>query len=298
MYYPDLLYSCYYSESRDLCKQFYKANPLKFQKSVDCFLDDKFRQDLCIYIGQDFIKIDQQELSHVLNQFVENCTVSTVSDIYYFKEKNIPSSILSLYNISLVTFKDLLKIHNLESPVLPYFLNFLSYMLKPLSNDFKLLVIPSYDMNNNCTGIVFRNLNWKDNQRQGFRNQYKFFITHPSTYIFNYANYEQYTDLYLVEGVFDAMALYSAGIPNVISVSSNRLSSYHFELFKNKKLSIIFDNDLGGFSGLKYIYEYNPYDNVKEFALCPTQKIDLDQMNIKEIQKFIKNLRNYRIITP
>jgi len=120
--------------------------------------------------------------------------------------------------------------------------------------------IPSYDINGNCKGIVYRSNSFK--KYNSLRNISKFFISHAPTYLFNYETIDKYNDLILVEGVFDVMALNRLGIKNVISASYTRISKYHYDILKNKNLFIIYDGDLGGLYGSKFIYETYKFNNI------------------------------------
>jgi DNA primase len=138
-------------------------------------------------------------------------------------------------------------------------------------------------------GIVYRAENWF--KINSFRNLHKFFVSHAPSYCFNYNILNKYNDIIIVEGVFDVLALDRIGIDNSICFSSTRLSKYQYELIKDKNCLFIFDNDLGGKIGLKYIEQ--TYNNPKFKYFCLPFKKDFDEINERKIKKFLTKLYIY-----
>jgi len=96
--------------------------------------------------------------------------------------------------------------------------------------------------------------------------------------------------------VFDVLALQRFGYNNVISPSMVRLSPYHTNLLKDKKLHILFDRDRGGLEGLRFIKDhYENQDNLITLALCPTTDKDFDEMTEGEVSNFMRDVSNYDI---
>ena len=152
---------------------------------------------------------------------------------------------------------------------------------------------PTFDAIGLCRGLVYRNLHYVPNPTS-LKNMFKFYNPCSWSYLFNFETVEKYDEFYLVEGVFDALALQRAGYPNVISPSMVKLSEYHCSVLRGKKLHVIFDGDNGGLYGLRFIKDHLDEANLLTLALCPTTK-DIDELSEVELSIFMKNLPNYDV---
>ncbi len=161
-----------------------------------------------------------------------------------------------------------------------------------LYGDAHSVVTPSFSEEGECKGLVWRITEYK--KENVGKNVYKFYNPYSYSYLFNFKDYQKYDELYVVEGVFDALALHRFGIHNVISPSMVRISPWHVRLLKKKKLHILFDLDNGGYSGLRFFQEKLPASCLATLALCPTNK-DFDEMNDKELDYYFNHLKEYDI---
>ncbi|TPI01509.1 DNA primase [Mycoplasma struthionis] len=78
---------------------------------------------------------------------------------------------------------------------------------------------------------------------------------HKSEVIFNYYHAQseilKTNEVYLVEGQFDAVALYKINYKNVVAIMGTSLTLDHLKLFKNCKINMFFDSDKAGIAATK-----------------------------------------------
>ncbi|MCA1807460.1 MAG: toprim domain-containing protein, partial [Actinobacteria bacterium] len=151
---------------------------------------------------------------------------------------------------------------------------------------------PAY-RNNQLTGIVFRTVAFEKREDQ-VRNMFKFYSPYNYSYLFNEDALDTFDEINVVEGVADAMALIRYGYKNTVSPSMVRLSPAHIQKLSNKKLNILFDQDMGGFAGAKYIMDRIPTEQLKVVALTPNER-DFDEEDEAVIHSYMANLAEYDI---
>lgn len=231
----------------------------------------------------------------------ENADHKYVRDVRKFEQKTIEHFRIGSTHIfkkheKIQEFIDVLKQKYDVSKVK----NIINYVLEirecvyDFYNDYELISIPMI-VNDQCEGIVFRTIGYKPIEKQ-IRNIYKFFITNPNTYILNKEVIEHYDTIFIVEGVFDVMSLYEIGVYNVISVSNVRFSRDVIDLLKNKNVILLFDDDMGGLTGLEYFYMnfHKQVKNVKYHQFDCYQYKDVDELRMNDkgrLKQIITNLQ-------
>lgn len=151
---------------------------------------------------------------------------------------------------------------------------------------------PSYT-GTTFTGAVFRTLGFEKREGQ-LRNMFKFYSPYNYSYLFNEGALEEYDEINVVEGVSDALTLIRLGYPNTISPSMVRLSPKHIHKLANKQLNILFDQDMGGYAGAKYIMERIPAEQLNVVALTPNTR-DFDEEDESVIHSYMSHLSEFDI---
>jgi len=152
--------------------------------------------------------------------------------------------------------------------------------------------LPSY-RNGEFTGVVFRTVAFKKREDQ-MRNMFKFYSPYNFSYMFNEDALDNFDEINIVEGVADALALIRLGYKNTISPSMVRLSPKHIEKLKGKKLNVLFDQDMGGLAGLKYIADHVPEQQLNVLALTP-RSTDFDEEDEDTIHSYMAKLPEFDI---
>jgi len=284
-------------KSNSILKAIHETNRQKYIQDSLKIWDLNYRSYLLSAVDEDikfsYSQKDIDSLFTSLSKIFHDCIPDNIREYLYnrkiTKEQidtfkiGSPNKMFSDFNY----FKkevDILKIkHN--NILLKEVMNYFFHILKTISEyyqDESLVSFPSFDANGVCKGIVFRTIGYVKKSKP-FRNIYKFFNTNPSSYLFNKYNLNKYDTLFLVEGVFDYIALDSIGIDNVITASAVSLSDTHYDLLKNKKLIVIFDNDKGGYYGVKKL---NDKLNVIDSCLCNTEE-DIGDMSKEDLIEFM-----------
>jgi hypothetical protein len=73
-----------------------------------------------------------------------------------------------------------------------------------------------------------------------------------------------------------------------------RLSPKHIEKLKGKKLNVLFDQDMGGLAGLKYIADHVPEQQLNVLALTP-RSTDFDEEDEDTIHSYMAKLPEFDI---
>ena len=151
---------------------------------------------------------------------------------------------------------------------------------------------PTY-RNKHLTGIVFRTVAFEKREDQ-VRNMFKFYSPYNYSYMFNEDALDSFDEINVVEGVADALALIRHGYENTVSPSMVRLSPAHIQKLSNKRLHILFDRDMGGFAGAKYVMDRIPTEQLSVVALTPNER-DFDEEDESVIHSYMSNLAEYDI---
>lgn len=104
-------------------------------------------------------------------------------------------------------------------------------------------IFPIFDKYNNTIGFGARARN----------NSGPKYLNTPTTQYFtkkdllyNYNNAKKYSEVYVVEGYFDALSLIEAGKENVVAIMGTSFTRQHLDLLKSKKIILALDNDEAG----------------------------------------------------
>jgi len=267
-------------------------------ESVDRIFSIQYRQDICNELGVNrTTRNTQKPINQIFKTFAE--TFHSHINPEYLLSRNITEEQIIKYKLgSTHCLKDETIVNELfvelkkrfdetlVKDIFNYHLH-ISLLNDELYENPYMSTIPSFNYNNECEGIVYRTENYK--KLNSLRNLSKFYCSHAPTYIFNHETINRYDELIIVEGVFDVLALERIGILNAITVSYNRLSKYHYNLLKDKKLKLIFDPDVGGLAGLQFIKETYNFKDI-EYHLTP------DNMDVDELVTENKFLEFYETI--
>lgn len=281
--FTDTIYSFYLQNKWEEINELYNSLKTDFFTQLNFHFSEEYKSEIYKSINKEYIQKDQLEINNIFNEFAILFHNNIVPD--YLINRNISIDQINQYQLG--------STHCLENPkIIDGFIYFLlskynkklvklilDYHVDIFSNNLQLYgnqhcsTIPAYDLNNNCIGIVYRTEQYKPKDKT-FRNLYKFYVSHAPTYLFNLNNACKYDTIFVVEGVFDALSIIKLGFNNVVSSSHNRLSKYHFDLIKDKKIIVLFDNDWGGLGGLEYIYEHYHNNNIKYYNSFKYKDID------------------------
>jgi hypothetical protein len=151
-------------------------------------------------------------------------------------------------------------------------------------------VFPDY-RNGKLAGICIRNLS----AEKEYVSDVKYTFSNFGWYIYGYDNYHPEDQVYITEGVFDAIALRAYG-HNAIAIGCSNPSPMQLAmlLHKFKNLKICFDNDLAGYVGsLKCSLMLNiPIHTTigyKDIAQCweAEAKLELAELSTKDLKILI-----------
>lgn len=147
--------------------------------------------------------------------------------------------------------------------------------------------LPSFSKER-VNGAVFRTTKFEKREGQ-LRNMFKFYSPYNCSFLFNEDALLEHDELYLVEGVSDALAMLRLGYRNVVSPSMVRLSALHLKKLEGKKINAIFDRDMGGYAGLQYLQTTLPEEMIGTLALTPNG-LDVDEETPEQMHSFLRNL--------
>ena len=151
-------------------------------------------------------------------------------------------------------------------------------------------VFPDY-RNGKLAGICIRNLSTE----KDYVSDVKYAFSNFGWYIYGYDNYNPEDQVYITEGVFDAIALRAYG-HNAIAIGCSNPSPMQLAmlLYKFKNLKICFDNDLAGYIGsfkssLMLNIPIHTTIGYKDIAQCweTEAKLELAELSIKDLKTLI-----------
>ena len=151
-------------------------------------------------------------------------------------------------------------------------------------------MFPDY-RNGKLAGICIRNLSTE----KEYVSDVKYAFSNFGWYIYGYDNYNPEDQVYITEGVFDAIALRAYG-HNAIAIGCSNPSPMQLSmlLHKFKNLKICFDNDLAGYVGsLKCSIMLNIpiYTTIgyKDIAQCweAEAELELAELSTKDLKILI-----------
>jgi len=100
------------------------------------------------------------------------------------------------------------------------------------------------------------------------------------TYLYGYHLAKGYNKLYVVEGYFDCLSMYTLGIKNVVALGGTSMTPRMFNLIKDKRIVLCLDNDEAGFEGALSIFEKYGHHADITFGVYPSLSKDANDMLI------------------
>jgi DNA primase len=298
----DLFYSLsldLHTTGEQMLQKLYQEDPENFLYYLEQHYVVVYQEEVLKKLGVTHPLFNQEQIDSLFKQFAIFFHKNANTD--YFKFRGITENQIEKFQLGsthclsdsflLTSFLKSIKNDYPEEliiSVLDYHLN-MKEINTNLFNSPHFTTYPSFDNLENCKGICYRTEHYE--KLLSFRNLHKFFVSHAPSFIFNYKTITQYDELYVVEGVFDVLALDRIGINNVISPSYTKISKYQYEVIKDKKLNLAYDLDKGGLYGLKQFKDAYPKANAT-FNLLPTEK-DFDEMKEKQIKSFLKSIKKH-----
>ena len=277
--------------SSSILNTIYENNPKLYRLNLSKVFDLKLRKFMSETVNIEYdVPYDQDEVYDALTFFADGFHAYR-SDVSFLTNRDITDDQICHFKLGDISgFLDhlndnsyLLDDYNryLARDILSYFMFVVNEMDKKFGNS-SIVTIPSYSVDGLCTGIVGRVVGYV--KANGIRNKYKFINSNPSTYLLGENNFDKYDWFYLVEGVFDLMALDRVGVKNVLTVSATSLSDEHVDKLKHKKLVALFDNDRGGFFGIRRLTGQSL--NLLNTLIFPGSK-DIDEADSDELLNFL-----------
>lgn len=145
------------------------------------------------------------------------------------------------------------------------------------------LIMPYNNAYNSVIALVGRSLLNDLERKENKVSKYKNTVFQKQKNLFGLdkAKREIYSKnkVYIVEGQFDAIKAYEAGLKNVVAVGNANLSEYQLSILLRytDNICICFDNDAAGRSGAnKAVVKYSKHCNISEIKI-PTGYKDLDE---------------------
>jgi len=308
-FFNDIIYFSYINgRARDLLMQIYKADPVHFYMHLDQIFDLEFRNKILDAVDSDMprYKIEDQAIANSVFQKFALYLHEHRSDEgnSFWAKRGISYEQIHRYKLGdtgNLTPQDIAKLFGRFSKgeseqFRGYALSAMKCVAEQLLTAKNLygnslsVSCPSFDAQGNLTGIVFRTVYYTDKYKTS-KNVFKFFNPYSYSFLFDSSIIDKFDELFVVEGIFDALALYRAGVENVISPSMIRMSPWHVEKLKDKKLHVIFDRDLGGMTGLREIKNSFKEENLLTLGLLPSER-DFDELPLCEIELVINNVKS------
>jgi len=303
----DYIYSIFLSGSyykTGLLEAFYKQNQQRFLKYLDFLLHEDFKKNV-----MDVIQVPYIPPKYTTTELFD--TFRELSQFYYeslndkgrnfLNARGITDSEISTYCIG--------STEGILTKQFDDFIMRLSYKRTPKELLVKLLethdllmtvvyklyqnehfvTIPSFDSNGVCNGICLRAIGHRSLNKK--KNLYKFHFFNAPAFLFGENYLPEYASVYVVEGVFDVIALHRAGIHNVVCLGNVTMSPWQYEKIKDKDLTFIMDNDLGGIEGIARFQRtlWPSHEKDSRFFLLPDKR-DFDEMSDTDINTFLNQL--------
>ncbi|PWC09112.1 DNA primase [Mycoplasmopsis arginini] len=188
----------------------------------------------------------------------------------YLKSRDLNEEIIKEFQIGFASkdklIYDTLKEHQFDSFEIFNSSLVSSYDNKNFFND--RLIFPIYDEGGNIVAFSGRDITKLQDPK--YLNSAETIVFKKNDVMFNYYHAKddisKTNEVYLVEGQFDCIALYKAGIKNVVALMGTNLSLNNLKQFQNKTITFFLDNDEAGqnatLKNLKTILENNRTLNI------------------------------------
>jgi DNA primase catalytic core len=144
----------------------------------------------------------------------------------------------------------------------------------PKTEESSFIVLPVIE-NNKVLTFMFRNLDASS--------EYKYiYSAEPNKslvdVVYNYNPYDQNTEIYVTEGIFDAIALYGIGIKNVVSLLGLNINDKKLsKLNKYSVINLALDTDRSGYKTALKTAQYFMLQNKIVYIILNTPYKDVDE---------------------
>jgi DNA primase len=252
-----------------------KNDPLYFKRQIASYLSKALLKNTDSagfhYLQKRFSFLKQDNITNIINKFMVG-----IWDAQMYKE------LITLYGARRI-----------------------KYMRFPKTDGNSFIVLPIIE-NNKVITFMFRTLS--DNS------EYKYiYSAEPNKslvdVIYNYNPYDRNTEIYVTEGIFDAIALYGMGITNVVSLLGLNITGRKLsKLNRYNVINLVLDTDRSGYRASLKAAQYFMRQNKIVYILLNTPYKDVDEAikagvynkeNIKHKKQLITThiyTRNYKSI--
>lgn len=286
-----------------IIKQIYQRDPTIFRVGSSLLFDIEQRNNLHSLVGEPTVTTSLQTKINIAVEDLTNILAERLSDEgrAFLNNRGITDEQIEMYDIGDSRILDSHfdeVFHNLSchsDEVLALLQTCLSQYRDAIVERYSsphFISFPAY-RSGQLTGVVFRTVAFEKREEQ-MRNMFKFYSPYNYSYMFNEDVLNTYDEINVVEGVADALALIRYGYPNTVSPSMVRLSPAHIRKLAGKRLNILFDQDMGGFAGTRYIMDRIPPEQLNIVALTPNEQ-DFDEEDESVIHSYMSNLTKFDI---
>lgn len=207
-------------------------------------------------------------LSKALLKNTESVAFRYLQERFPFLKQDTMSTIINKFMIGIwdyQVYKELVTLYGTQR---------IKHIRFPKVNENRFIVLPVIE-NNKVITFMFRNLS--DNS------EYKYiYSAEPNKslvdVVYNYNPYEQNTEIYVTEGIFDAIALYGIGITNVVSLLGLNINDKKLsKLNKYNVINLVLDTDRSGYRASLKAAQYFMLQNKIVYLLLNTPYKDVDE---------------------
>jgi len=207
-------------------------------------------------------------LSKALLKNTDSTCFYYIKNRFSFSEQDIIISIINKFMIGIWNsqiYKELVTLYGEQR---------IKSMRFPKTDENSFIVLPIIE-NNKVITFMFRTLT--DNS------EYKYiYSAEPNKslvdVVYNYNPYDTNTEIYITEGIFDAIALYSIGITNVVSLLGLNINDKKLsKLNKYNIINLALDTDRSGYRASLKLARYLMLQNKIVYILLNTPHKDVDE---------------------
>ena len=221
-----------------------KRDPLYFKRQIAIYLSKALLKNTesvgFQYLQERFSFLNQDTITNIINKFM-----------------------IGVWNSQM--YKELVNLYGEQR---------IKQMRFPKANENSFIVLPIIE-NNKVITFMFRSLS--------NNSDYKYiYSAEPNKslvdVVYNYNPYDQNTEIYVTEGIFDAIALYGIGITNVVSLLGLNITGKKFsKLNKYNVINLALDTDRSGYRASLKAAQYFMLQNKIVYLLLHTPYKDVDE---------------------
>ena len=253
----------------------YKYDRTQFKKQVAKYLSGKLvnatNTEEYLYLKKRFSFIETESLNNIIKNFMIGLW-----------NKHVHQELVTLYGEKRIKYLSFPKTDSNSFIVLPIIENHnvITFMFRTVHEDAEYKYIYSAEPDKSLIDVIY-----------------------------NYNIHDRNTEIYVTEGIFDAIALYSIGIKNVVSLLGLNISSKKLsKLNKYTVINLVLDTDRSGYKASLKAAQYFMLQNKIVYILLNTPYKDVDEAikagiynkdNIKHKKQLITThiyTRNYKSI--